>query len=176
MVYKISNTPKSVHLIADHFLMKVDTTVGDTISNLKLQKLCYFAQVASLALSDRKMFDDEIQAWAHGPVVKTLYDRFKKYSWQSIDPLDLRRSKLNEFDETDLNLLDQVWDKLSHHSAKVLENMSHIEGGPWYQQYKPEKTGGRCNNIISTESIQQFYSSNQKPDWLEQIAESHHQS
>ena len=52
MIRHNSNEIKSVHATADYFLGKIDTTAGDTISNLKLQKLCYFAQMASLVLNN----------------------------------------------------------------------------------------------------------------------------
>ena len=39
---------------------------GDPISNLKLQKLLYYAQAWYLALYDVPLFDDPIEAWVHG--------------------------------------------------------------------------------------------------------------
>ena len=45
----------------------------DRLSHLRLQKLLYYTQGWSLALRDKALFKDRIEAWAHGPVVKKLY-------------------------------------------------------------------------------------------------------
>lgn len=50
---------------------------GNNLSKLKLQKLLYYAQGYYLALYNEALFDEEIRAWEHGPVVKEVYDHFK---------------------------------------------------------------------------------------------------
>ena len=52
-----------------------DIKVGDSITNLKLQKLVYFAQRVSLALNNKALFQEEIQAWKHGSIVPELYTK-----------------------------------------------------------------------------------------------------
>ena len=49
------------------------------VSNLELQKLLYYAQGHHLAERGTPLFDDEIQAWSHGPVVKDVYHRLKHF-------------------------------------------------------------------------------------------------
>lgn len=55
--------------VAKYFLAQQDETAGDLISNLKLQKLIYYAQGFHLAISDRPLFPEPIKAWIHGPAV-----------------------------------------------------------------------------------------------------------
>ena len=38
------------------------------MSTMKLQKLCYYAQVWSLVWDDYPLFDEDFEAWANGPV------------------------------------------------------------------------------------------------------------
>ena len=52
---------------------------ADGISNLKLQKLLYYAQGCTLALKNAPLFDDPIVAWQHGPVVESIYHKYKSY-------------------------------------------------------------------------------------------------
>ena len=59
--------------IAKYFLAQADEEIGDLISNLKLQKLVYYAQGFYLALHDEALFPEDIEAWTHGPVVPVLY-------------------------------------------------------------------------------------------------------
>lgn len=48
--------------VANYFLVLVDREVGDTITQLKLQKLIYFAQGVHLALFNKPFFEEEIEA------------------------------------------------------------------------------------------------------------------
>ncbi|KJW07325.1 Panacea domain-containing protein [Orientia tsutsugamushi] len=53
--------------VASYFLVLVDRAAGDVITQLKLQKLVYFAQGAHLALFDKPLFKEDIEAWENGP-------------------------------------------------------------------------------------------------------------
>ena len=63
--------------VAKYFLFLSDEEAGDTISNLKLQKLLYYAQGFHLALNDSPLFAESIEAWTHGPVVPVVYQLYK---------------------------------------------------------------------------------------------------
>ena len=59
--------------MAKWFINRVDRESGESITNLKLQKLLYFAQSYYLANYNKQFFNEEMQAWAHGPVVRECY-------------------------------------------------------------------------------------------------------
>eukprot|EP00826_Nyctotherus_ovalis_P042107 TRINITY_DN4299_c0_g1_i16.p2 TRINITY_DN4299_c0_g1~~TRINITY_DN4299_c0_g1_i16.p2 ORF type:complete len:120 (+),score=6.22 TRINITY_DN4299_c0_g1_i16:161-520(+) len=69
--------------IANWFLAynqsKIVDNGADEITNLKMQKLLYYAQGTYLALKDEKLFDEDLVAWTHGPVVKEIYYDFCQY-------------------------------------------------------------------------------------------------
>lgn len=58
--------------VANYFLAQVDEECGDSISNLKLQKLLYYTQGFHLAMTGKLLFDEPIVNWQHGPVVESL--------------------------------------------------------------------------------------------------------
>jgi len=60
------------HDVARYFLTLMSEENGDLISNLKLQKLVYYAQGSSLALWGNPLFSEKIEAWLHGPVIPVL--------------------------------------------------------------------------------------------------------
>lgn len=159
----IRNNMPSVHQVADFFLSQNDVSAGDLISNLKLQKLCYFAQAISLAENDAALFQEEIEAWAHGPVVPVLYKRFRKYGWQGIDPTD-RRRHAEALNGKNLPIIEQVWGVLSPMSAKMLERLTH-DHEPWREAYGDTPMGGRCSEIISIASIKAFYRQEEQKKW-----------
>src|SRR5258708_4115865 len=70
--------------VANWFLAAMDRGAGDSITHLKLQKLVYYAQAWSLALRNKPLFDEDFVAWTHGPVVKSVWRRFKGYGLDAI--------------------------------------------------------------------------------------------
>src|SRR5918998_6608397 len=52
---------------------------GGDIANLKVQKLLYYAQGHYLAMFGRPLFDDPVQAWSRGPVMKDVYHQLERF-------------------------------------------------------------------------------------------------
>ncbi|MBZ5641146.1 MAG: DUF4065 domain-containing protein [Acidobacteriia bacterium] len=117
----------SCHEIAQYFLSKVDEDAGDSISNLKLQKLVYYGQGFHLAVFDEPLFNEEIVVWQHGPVVVDLYHRYKKYGAGSIPPEEI---DLEKYDPKLRELLDEVYSVYGQFSASKLRALTHEEP-PW---------------------------------------------
>src|SRR5579859_7908067 len=69
--------------IAD-YILRFCQDHGDPISNLKLQKLLYYSQAWHLALYDKPLFEEDLEAWVHGPAVMSVYGSFKDWSWKPI--------------------------------------------------------------------------------------------
>ncbi|MFC1736958.1 Panacea domain-containing protein [Candidatus Hydrogenedentota bacterium] len=114
--------------VAKYFLSKMSDECGDVISNLKLQKLVYYAQGFHLALMGRPLFKEQIKAWQHGPVIPSLYDKYKEYEARGIprpDSIDL-----SKYDKPTVELLDEVYEVFGQFSAWKLRNMTHEEP-PW---------------------------------------------
>jgi uncharacterized phage-associated protein len=115
--------------IAEYYLCCAnDEEAGDLISNLKIQKLVYYAQACHLAATGKALFDDKIVAWDHGPVVETLYHAYKHYGDSVVEPT--KEYKIPEFDEETRQLLDEVYRVLGQYSAWKLREMTHNES-PW---------------------------------------------
>lgn len=120
--------------IAEWFLAWAEDIEAD-ISNLKLQKLLYYAQGQHLAVYGTPLFDEEIQAWAHGPVVPSVYHAFKDYGRGPIDPsceispeFDWDRFKTVE------QLLLDIWDRYGSLAAWTLREKTHREP-PWREAF-----------------------------------------
>lgn len=116
--------------VVDYFLASVDEESGDNVSNLKLQKLLYYAQGFHLALYEKPLFDDAIQAWQHGPVVPDLYHLFKRYGAGAIPPPE--NFDKSRYTSEVTSLLDEVFEVYGQFSALKLRSMTHDEP-PWSQ-------------------------------------------
>lgn len=100
----------------------------DEISNLKLQKLLFYAQSAFLAIKQEPLFNEDIEAWRHGPVVPCVYDKYKKYGASGITEYDV--DIVDKIDKETENLLIKVYDIFAEYSAWGLRNLTHSEE-PW---------------------------------------------
>jgi len=126
--------------VARYFLSKVDEESGDGISNLKLQKLVYYAQGFHLALRGSPLFAERIEAWEHGPVVPELYRAYREHRSAPIpvpDRFELPRDAFVSGEERSRTkaLLDEVYDVFGQYSAWKLRNMTHEEH-PWRAAYQ----------------------------------------
>jgi uncharacterized phage-associated protein len=133
--------------VANTFLKLSDPTSGDFLTNLKIQKLVYYAQGFSLALHGEVLFHDKIVHWEHGPVVIDLYHELKDNGSDVIDvPKDFDPSK--HFNEEQLELIREVQKVYGQFSAWKLRDMTHAEE-PWI------KTSN--NEEITTDSLKSFF-------------------
>lgn len=132
--------------VADYFLSKTDEEAGDVISNLKLQKLVYYAQGFTLAVTGKPLFNEPIEAWQHGPVVPDLYHKYKDHGAYGIPaPTNVDFSK---FSSEIKEILDEVYDVYGQFSAWKLRNMTHEEA-PW----KNTERG----DVISLSSMSEYF-------------------
>tara|TARA_R110002033_G_scaffold107028_2_gene153723 strand:+ start:1013 stop:1486 length:474 start_codon:yes stop_codon:yes gene_type:complete len=143
--------------ISDWVLSKTNTDAGDTISPLKLQKLLYYCQAWHLTIIGKELFSEDIEAWAHGPVVPSQYARFAHISrTDRIDICELELSPAKLSDKS-LHLLNEVMNIYGEHSASYLEALTHQET-PWIQARKGVKSWERSTEVISHKSMIKYYS------------------
>lgn len=128
-------------------LRDIENEDTDDISNLKLQKLLYYAQGSYLGLYDKPLFDDAIFAWKHGPVVEGVYHEFKQNGSRGIVEFD--NAPILD-DETE-NVLKQVYDVFGKYSAWGLREMTHNET-PWKST--------KLNHVIDIELIKEYFKEN----------------
>ena len=145
----------TVDNIADFFLSK------ESISPKKLQKLVYYSYAWSIALLNDspeniqfKLFESDVEAWAHGPVVPELYRKYKDFGWQEIP-------QVKDFDESIfaseiLDILQQVWDVYGGFTGNQLEAISHKEM-PWIEARKGIPVCMASSEIISDKNMFIYY-------------------
>ena len=120
--------------VADYFLTKASFN-DDDITNLKLQKLLYYAQGFHLALFDKELFNEKIEAWIHGPVCPDVYHEFKDYGANIISDYQISKDFDKIFSKEQLEFLDEIYEVFGQYSAWKLRNMTHEEP-PWINHEK----------------------------------------
>ena len=150
----MAGNPMSARDIARWFIAWAENIDAD-VSNLKLQKLLYYAQGHHLADTGQRLFKEEIEAWGHGPVVPEVYHEYKGYGSNPIDPneaLDMFFD-WDDYKPVEKRLLD-TWDVYGSLAAWALRNKTHTEA-PWREAFET----GAYNEVITTERLQRFFES-----------------
>lgn len=114
-----------------NFLVYMMSDSCEDLTNMKLNKILYYAQGHYLRKFGTPLFRDKIEAWTHGPVVPTVYATYKAFGDQPITKFD--SSKLNNLDETKKSFLLDVARVYGRYTASVLRSMTHQPKSPWNQ-------------------------------------------
>jgi uncharacterized phage-associated protein len=135
----------SAHEIAKYFVSLVDEEAGDSISNLKLQKLLYYAQGFHLAMFDAPLFPEAVKAWMHGPVVPQVWQEYKEFgsSLIPVAPIDLE-----QYPAETRKFLEEIYAVYGQFTASRLRDLTHHEP-PWKNTQQSE--------AISSASMKEFF-------------------
>jgi len=124
------------------------------LTNLKLQKLLYYAQAWHLVLKGECLFDDDvIDAWVHGPVIPTIFRRYREYRWNPIHPIAGVRVT-----PTLKKHLEEIWKVYGKFDASRLERITHTEQ-PWIDARGDLSCDAPSHHIITKRSMKAYYSS-----------------
>lgn len=136
--------------VASYILSKC----GD-MSAMKLQKLCYYAQAWSTVWDDCPLFPEEFEAWKNGPVCPALF--FRTQGKFIITEKD-ENGNPDKLTPPQKETVDAVLEYYGDKDAQWLSRLTHMEE-PWKLARKDYGEGERCKNVISLESMSEYYSS-----------------
>lgn len=139
----------SVFDVAKYVLKKLGS-----ITTMKLEKEVYYCQAWALAWDEKPLFDEEFQAWANGPVCPEL---FQKHKGQFVVNEDLFKDLPDyQFEKDEIETMDAVLDYYGDKEPQWLSELTHKEL-PWKEARAGIALGEPCSNVISKESMQQYY-------------------
>lgn len=149
-----------IELIAEYIIL-----IGKEITPLALQKVLYYAQGFYKAFFGEFLFDDDCEAWVHGPVYTKIYDKYKMFKSGNIQAsTDYDVSDI--IDDEKRELLDVIIKCFGYYNGKALEKMSHYET-PWMNARNGLPVNENSNNVIEKDDIEEyFYRVKEKYDML----------
>lgn len=125
------------------------------ITNLKLQKLVYYAQVWYFTISNKKLFSESIEAWMHGPAIPSLYHYFKRFGSGPIQVNDIEAFKF-DFVPSQVKFLKNIWHIYGKYDALYLEALTHSEL-PWQIARRGLEIGDHSTNRINLKIAKEYY-------------------
>lgn len=146
-------TTYSAAAVANVFL-QLARDEGKKLTNMKVQKLVYFAHGVHLAGFDTALVHDHPRAWTFGPVIPPLYEELRKYGADTVT------EDLQAIDEVDspsaMKAIEATWKAYKDYTAAQLSKISHIKGGPWDLVWN-DPDGNRRFDVIPDPLIKDYY-------------------
>ena len=126
--------------------------VGDYITGLgkgvfthmQVLKLAFMSHGYTLAIREKPLFVEEIQAWKYGPVIPALYEALRVHGGAPIphlyycktsvlsDELGKRMDDLRgHFDPENLEIVNKTVEVYRDYKAFELSYITHKDGSPW---------------------------------------------
>lgn len=132
----------------------------ESMTPKKLQKLCYYAQGWYAGLTKKKLFDNDIEAWIHGPVCPKLYERYKGYGYNNIE-------KINENIENEelKGIVEQIYRIYGKLDGDELEELTHKET-PWKNAREGIESWIPSNEKIKFSDMEEFFENKFKEEQI----------
>ncbi len=128
----------------------------EDITPLALQKALYYIQGFYKAFYRVFLFEEDCQAWVHGPVYRDIYFRYKDYHFDPIDPMPVFDRSV--FSSSEKALYDSVINNLCCYSGKVLERFTHNES-PWLITRGELSSSEPSDRVIEKQLIGDYFCS-----------------
>lgn len=149
--------------VANYILSRIKCT------HLSLEKLVYLAYADYLCSHSERLFEDNIYAFRHGPVIESVYSMYKRSGYTYVEPMEYDKdakyvsnnvkaapvkSRIlfakNGFDK--VQSIEKTIKKYGHYSAGELVEITHRDGSPWSRV-----DSSRDYQVIPDELIKKYH-------------------
>lgn len=142
-----------VETIANYFIEKDKEYGINDMNGLKLMKIVYIAHGWSLAILNKPLFHEEIQAWKYGPVIPYLYNIIKQHNGKIINTKI--NSKSENIDSDIQELLLKVYESYGAMDKLKLSEITHNKDTPWHTAWNKANLINGTN--ISNALMKDYY-------------------
>ena len=130
-------------------LLRLAHTSSRLLTPMQILKLVYISHGWMLGLVDQPLVLEAVEAWRYGPVVRSVYRKYRKYRANPIsEPGVLHDGQLHRVQR---DVIDQVYLGYGKYTGIELSRLTHQPETPWAVAWN---AGMR---IIPNELIQDYY-------------------
>ena len=116
-------------------ILQIASSENKNLTIMQLIKLVYIAHGWALALLNRPLVTDRVEAWQHGPVYPDIYNEFRGSGWQPITRKAIDRwsgvAIDADFDADELSIIEKVVEAYGNFHAFELSSRTHQPDTPW---------------------------------------------
>lgn len=154
-------TMETTLAVANYFIKK-SMADGIPLTPMKLLKLVYIAHGWHLGIKGEPLINESVQAWKYGPVIKSIYDEFKKFG---NSPISETAYELSDKGQVIIPMvspdkepfLDKIWDVYKNFDGLQLSSLTHKTGTPWDQIWNQDSNKRKFGVIIPNNLIEEHY-------------------
>ena len=149
-------------LAVANFFVDQSLNTGEELTPIKLIKLVYISHGWHLAAKDDELLSEAVEAWQYGPVVPSVYHKFKAYGNGQIKAFanevhgqSFYVPKVNK--EETVNFLQEIWDQYKQYDGLQLSTLTHLPDTPWHIVYNNPVNKAKKGVIIPNNLIKEHY-------------------
>ena len=104
------------------------------------------------------MFEEDCQAWVHGPVYGQVYGMFRDFKFNPIDDerFAVLRGRYAILKREAISVLDAVLGSFGQYGGKLLESITHQEA-PWLEARQTADECERTQNVMDKDAIKRYF-------------------
>ena len=133
--------------VANQFILIAKKAGKPLCSLTKLVKLVYIAHGCYLALRDKVLIRDDIEAWRYGPVIPRVYRTFRRMP-PVAEPLEISLQTDEKLAADDARLVESVHGSYGRFHYTDLSELTHKKGTPWDIVYRNDGVKGKIDNDL----------------------------
>jgi len=149
LIVQATSAKSKIDEVISYLLFKCED-----ITPLALQKALYYVQGFYYAFMNTFLFEDDCEAWVHGPVFRDIYNRYSGYHFDPIG--EEKEYNVSVFTDAEKAIIDSVVQYFCCYSGKMLEYFTHSEM-PWLKTRGNLPFEAHSNRIISKELIAEYF-------------------
>jgi uncharacterized phage-associated protein len=126
------------------------------VTQMKLQKILYFAHGLHLAQYHAPLIKETFQAWKFGPVIPRIYHTYKLYGSMPITNTDIAYlvdRPAPHFNDEANEIIEVTWKTLKNIDGIKLSQWTHQDDSPWKKHYEEQV----LSKEIPNEEIERYF-------------------
>lgn len=131
---------ESAMAVANKFI-EMGLQRGMPLTQMKLQKMLFFAQGWYFAIYGEPLFEEDFEAWEYGPVIPSVYSEFRDFGMRGINRMGtslipcgggfaISEPPLSQERELD-SFFEKIWSVYGIYNGTQLSAMTHRPDTPW---------------------------------------------
>lgn len=163
--------PSALSVAKELARLSLEGQEADPLTNLRLQKLLYYAQAWSMVVRGSDLFPEGLQAWRFGPVVPEVYHHCKakepepKPASPKPTPKPIFLEDFEGIPDSSFEIrefLGKVWEAYKDYSASALYKKTHQEK-PWVTAWGDRPLDASSREPIDPVVMGDFFFVQRKP-------------